>query len=369
VNRELGDRVRTRDNAFDVVRLLGALLVLVSHSFALVGSSEPHLGISAFGTIGVEIFFAVSGFLVVASWLSEPRIRAFIVKRALRILPALVVTVLLSAFVLGPLVSSVSPLTYFESSLPFRYVLGTVGATVSASTVLNMAYHLPGVFAGNPSDAVNGSLWTLPIEVRAYVLVVLLGVTSVLVDWLWLPVLAGLAYVAATGSETGSLLTLFFVASLLYRHRDRVPLHRGLALAALALWMIGVFVPHAGVAICVAIPYLVIYLAFRAPRSVRSLARPGDVSYGLYLLAFPVQQVAVHLIPGLTGLGLVAISLPVTYVLALVSWRLVERPALGMKAALTRAGVRPLLGRRVKVAVPTVSASDRPGPSQSLGRP
>lgn len=336
----LGQRARGRDNAFDVLRLLGATLVLVSHSFALVGLAEPMLGHSSLGAIGVEIFFAISGFLIAASWISEPRLRAFLVKRALRILPALFVTVMLSAFLLGPLLSTTSPGAYMSSSMPVRYVVENMGAVMTGGTAVNVNYALPGVFGGHPSDAVNGSLWTLPVEVRAYFFVILLGLTGILLRWLWIPVVAGLAFLVVAGSETELLLVLFLVASLLYVHRDRVPLHRGIALAALAAWTFGAWLEHGGALIALAAPYLILYVAYRAPGAVRLLTRRGDVSYGLYLLAFPVQQVAVHLLPGLSALGLIAISLPITYLLATLSWRIVERPALRLKGVLAHGSPR-----------------------------
>jgi peptidoglycan/LPS O-acetylase OafA/YrhL len=331
----LGHRTRGRENAFDVLRLLGATLVLVSHSYALLGFVEPRLGHSSFGAIGVEIFFAISGFLIAASWISEPRIRAFLVKRALRILPALFVTVMLSAFLLGPLLTTVSPGSYFSSSMPLRYVVENMASVVTGGAALNVNYALPGVFANLPSDAVNGSLWTLPVEVRAYFIVLALGLLGILLRWLWVPVLAGLAFLVVGGSETTLLLVLFLVSSLLYVHRDRVPLHRHLALAAVAVWIAGTWIEHGGALIALAIPYLVLYVAYRAPAAVRVLTRRGDVSYGLYLLAFPVQQIAVHLLPGMTPLELIAVSLPATYLLATLSWHLVERPALRLKGALT----------------------------------
>jgi peptidoglycan/LPS O-acetylase OafA/YrhL len=340
----VGQRAGGRDNAFDALRLLGATLVLISHSFALVGLAEPHLGHSSFGAVGVEVFFAISGFLITASWLSEPRLRPFLVKRALRILPALFVTVLASAFLLGPLVSDVSLVSYFSSVGPEKYVVQNMGAVISASTAMNVGYVLPGVFGGHPVDAVNGSLWTLPIEVRAYYLVIALGFMTVLRRWLWVPVTAGLAFLFVGGTETTLLLVLFFFSALLYLHRDRVPLHRGLALAALVLWIVGASIWGFGALICVGIPYLVLYAAYRAPAAVRALTRRGDVSYGLYLLAFPVQQVVVHLAPGIGPYAMIAISFPLTYLLATLSWHLVERPALRLKGLLTgqrRRALRP----------------------------
>src|ERR1700709_677548 len=158
-NDVLGNRSRGRDNAFDVPRLLGAALVLVSHSFVLAGTAEPKLGRSSVGVLGVEIFFAISGFLVTASWLSDPRPRAFLGKRALRFLPALCVTVAVSGFVLGPLVTVLTPGSYLRAPGALSYVVDNVGAVLSAGTVRDVSYSLPGVFTGNPVDAVNGSLW------------------------------------------------------------------------------------------------------------------------------------------------------------------------------------------------------------------
>jgi peptidoglycan/LPS O-acetylase OafA/YrhL len=85
--------------------------------------------------------------------------------------------------------------------------------------------------------------------------------------------------------------------------------------------------------VALSVPYLVIYAAYEAPRGLRRLTRPGDVSYGLYLLAFPVAQMILHVAggDGLAPPALLAITFPVTYLLALMSWRMVEQPALALK--------------------------------------
>jgi peptidoglycan/LPS O-acetylase OafA/YrhL len=333
ISERLGERVRGRDNAFDVLRLLGAALVLVSHSYALVGLEEPGIGNISLGALGVEIFFAISGFLIAASWLSEPRIRPFLAKRGLRILPALFVTVLLSAFVLGPLMTDASLRDYFMSSGPMAYIVQNMAAVMTAGTGMGINYDLPSLFLGHPSEAVNGSLWTLPVEVKAYYLVMLLGLTGILLRALWVPVMAGLVLLLFAGGESEVLLVLFFASALLYVHRERVPLHRALALGACAAWIVGMLLPEGGALIVLGAPYTVLYVAYRAPARVRVLTARGDVSYGLYLLAFPIQQVFVHLLPGLEPLVLIAISLPLTYVAATLSWQFVERPALRLKGA------------------------------------
>src|SRR5262249_18258566 len=106
------------------------------------------------------------------SWQLDPRPLGFVVKRVLRLWPALIVVVILSAAVLGPAVTTWSQHDYFASPLPQDYVTSNIG--------LDIVYNLPGVFHSNPfPDGVNGSLWTLPVEAKAYLIVLVLGVLRI----------------------------------------------------------------------------------------------------------------------------------------------------------------------------------------------
>jgi peptidoglycan/LPS O-acetylase OafA/YrhL len=352
----LADEAGSRANNFDVLRLFAAALVLFSHSFALTGLSEPKLGASSLGVVGVEIFFAISGFLVIKSWLSQPRLHAFLFKRSLRILPALAVTVFASAYVLGPLVTDTAWRDYFLSARPVHHVVDTLTSVLSAGVVGNIQYELPGVFANNPHGAVNGSLWTLPVEVRAYYLLALLGMLGLLVRWL--PAVAGGGLLAvfvisvggnwpAVGStvdrlagqqETLMLLAIFMTSALLYLKRARVRLTAPLAGAAMLAWLALSWTRFGPAVAVVTVPYVALFLAYRSGARLRVLTRHGDMSYGLYLLAFPVQQVVVLIAgKGLGPWGLAAVSLPLTYGLAYVSWKVVEEPALRLKRHLSQA--------------------------------
>jgi peptidoglycan/LPS O-acetylase OafA/YrhL len=369
----LSEHARGRDNAFDVLRLGAATLVLVSHSFALAGRGEPMLGQRSLGALGVQVFFAISGFLVVMSWSSQPRLRPFLVKRGLRILPALTVTVLLSALVLGLLVSDRPALAYLQSPETLAYAPANVLAVASGGLLHGLAYDLPGVFAGNPRGSVNGSLWTLPIEVQAYFLVALTGLVGL--QRRLMPAVAALGAAGAAAAAAGALaglpvlgavltareealqlLAIFSVGSLLFLHRERVPVRVDLAAAALAAWLASMVVAGAAEIVVgtLAIPYLVLVLAFRSSSRLRWLTRPGDVSYGLYLLAFPVQQTLLHLLPGLARapLALFAAALPITYALSFASWRLVERPALRLKGVLLAPRRRARAAEAVAPAAP-----------------
>lgn len=346
-----------RENNFDVLRLAAATLVLVSHSYVVVGAHEPHVGDWPLGTLGVEIFFAISGFLIAKSWLSQPRLRAFVVKRGLRILPALIVTVLACALLLGPLVSSDSPGEYFSDLQTPAFVVDNVVATASGGAVRDIALDLPGVFGTNPAHAVDLSLWTLPIEIRAYMLVAALGLLGLLAAGLPLmavgffalsiagagvadvPVIgSGLEFLRGSNGETAHLVALFAVAALFYVWRERISLRPWLALGALIALVAALGTPAERPVLLFAIPYLTLFLAYRSPAQARVLTRRGDVSYGLYLLAFPVSQTIVQAWGGLPAPLIVAlIGFPITYLLALASWHWIERPALRLKGPLATA--------------------------------
>jgi peptidoglycan/LPS O-acetylase OafA/YrhL len=354
--RTLADYSSGRDNNFDALRLFAAGLVLFSHSFALVGRGEPKLGATSLGVVGVEIFFAISGYLVVKSWLSQPRLVAFLVKRSLRILPALIVTLIASAYVLGPLVTDVGWRNYFFSTAPLHHVVDTLIAVATAGVVGHIDYFLPHVFAGNPHSAVNGSLWTLPVEVRAYYLLAFLGMLGLLLRWL--PAVAGAALLAVAWISVGAgwpgvgpiaerlagqqemlmLLAIFMTSALLYLKRERIVLSTPIAALAAIAWLTLAWTDIGPAVAIITVPYVALFLAYRSGTRVRAITRHGDMSYGVYLLAFPVQQVVVLVAGvGLGPWGVAAVSLPLTYGLAFVSWRLVEAPALRLKRYVLRA--------------------------------
>jgi peptidoglycan/LPS O-acetylase OafA/YrhL len=372
---------RELKNNFDVLRLAAATLVLISHSFVVVGVGEPYVGHFPLGTLGVEIFFAISGFLVAKSWFAQPRLRAFAVKRGLRILPALAVLTVGLALVLGPAVTHGSIGSYFHSSATYGYPVDNVAATASGGTVRSVSLHLPGVFASNPDTSVDKSLWTLPIEVRAYIALAIVGAIGLLTGGLPLlaigffalsvapdsiittPVIgSGLNFLRGSGGEAAHLLAIFFFAGLLYRHRARISLRTDLAVVALAALVASIGTPLERPVLVVAIPYLSLFLAYRSWGGFRTVARYGDVSYGLYLLAFPVQQLIVREWGGSSlpaPMVVAAIAFPVTYALAFASWHGVEKRALRLKGAL--AGPR---ARRPKVAEAAPSPTAAAAPAQ-----
>jgi peptidoglycan/LPS O-acetylase OafA/YrhL len=347
-------------NAFDFLRIAAALAVLYSHSFVLMGLEQPFpiAGLSL-GSVAVTVFFAISGYLVAQSWERDPCVKRFALRRVLRIMPALVVIVALTVFILGPAVSTYSVMSYFHAPTTWRHL---------AKTLTMWGYEpLPGVFATNPHpNSVNGSLWTLRYEFLMYASLALIGYLSVTrirsacaltllgcgATWLWLAAMGvksqSLPIVWQFGLELDSdriayLGAFFFAGASLYFYRSRVPLS---GIAAMLFVLLALTVQHEVMAMVVAwlaVPYAAITFAQKAPAFFRKV-NGNDYSYGTYIYAFPIQQL-LSMMAQETGWGwlsVLAMSLVCTVIAAALSWHYIEKPALSLKARLTLGTSGPL---------------------------
>ncbi|MFM0557513.1 acyltransferase, partial [Paraburkholderia sediminicola] len=149
-------------NNFDFLRFVAALIVIVGHSYSAIGRHQPVIFSVRLATYGVMIFFAISGYLIAGSWINQPSFLPYIAKRMLRIFPALVVLILLTTFVAGPILTT----------LPLHdYIFNPCTSLYLRNILLFINYRLDGVFANLPlAYSVNGSLWSLPAEFAMYLL-------------------------------------------------------------------------------------------------------------------------------------------------------------------------------------------------------
>ena len=287
-------------------------------------------------TLGVAVFFALSGYLVMSSrdrMSSAPR---FLWHRCLRIFPGLVIVVIVTVLVVGPLSSTLQPAAYFGDPQTREY-LRALG--------LMPAYDLPGVFEStvHARSAVNGSLWTLGIEFLCYLAVLAIGLIPARTRWIALAVIASAAvvvsgvgsYAEATGWAVvapAAEMVVFFAAGALASCL-RVRLRASVALAVFAAWVAATLVaPQLALPLAwLALPYCVLALAFGSIPVVRSVGRVGDLSYGTYLWAYLVQQVVIDLAPALPLAASVGLVIVVTLPIAALSWWFVEKPALSAK--------------------------------------
>ncbi len=207
-----------------------------------------------------------------------------------------------------------------------------------------------GLFQENPWTYVNGSLWTIPVEVAMYGVVALLGIAGLLRRWGAILALAGinvLLWVAWFDDPRMAKIRFtlyFFIGASLYLHRERITYRPVVAGALFLLLGLSALTPYLTVAGLVCIPYLVIYAAHLPVPFLNNFGRPGDFSYGIYIYHYPVQQILIQatentlLLPALCGL-----SFLVTFPLAFLSWHVIERRALAAKN-LNTADLRRALG-------------------------
>jgi peptidoglycan/LPS O-acetylase OafA/YrhL len=342
----LGERASSRQNNFDLVRLGAAALVVVTHCWSLTGRPEPQFLGNTLGTLGVVIFFAISGFLIARSWDLDRRAHAYAVKRFLRLWPALAVVVIVSALVVGPL----------TTKRPFHpYLVSGTSSYITSNLALRTRNGIHGAFAGNPvGGGITGTLWTIPVEVKAYALLLVLALLGLVRRPLMLVALVvALAWVLRSPPDYQHsivgrwleaplqtfMLMVFLGGALLYALRDRVRLDWRLAALAALLFCAAPHAPGAlrPLAVAVSVPFLAAMIAYRTPRALNLLTKPGDVSYGIYLWAFPVQQTVIYVAGGTLGPGRVLLAtIPLAYAIALCSWRLIEAPALALKQRLRR---------------------------------
>lgn len=349
--RTFADLPGGRDNHFNLIRLLAAAAVLVSHSYPLtrgMGSEEPleRLTGQSLGAAAVYVFFGISGYMITRSFDRRIDLWSFAAARVARIFPGLLVVLAITVFILGPLAAAVDWRTFFADPRVWTYIPRNLSLRF-------LQFELPYVFTTNIyPGAINGSLWTLFWEVACYAMVVILGLLGAL-RGRWFLVflalyLAACIAIAMTG-EPGSWTRLsfpFVTGMAIYLFRDRIPAG-GLALALVCAGALALYqTPLWPLAYGLALAYLALLLGHARADWLLGYNRLGDYSYGTYIYAFPAQQTVAWLFPGVNVLGMIALSLPATLLLAALSWHLVESPALERRERLATF-IRSVLPKRL----------------------
>jgi peptidoglycan/LPS O-acetylase OafA/YrhL len=331
------------ENNIDFARLFASILVLISHGYSLSNREEPLYVFSqilSLGGLAVYIFFILSGYLIARSWVSDPNVWRFFVRRALRLLPALYGFLLVADLLIGPAFTTLPLPEFFSHDNLVRFV--------KEFDVSDLQGTLPGTFATNPlAGAFNGSLWTIQYEVACYLSLLVLGIVGALRSrWLaaGLAVILFAAYVYGTSSsfaghflyidavQAFDLAAMFFYAAAIYKWRDQSWVRSNLWIVltvAACVFMKGFALL---VALHVVLPPAVLALTLRETRYISGVGRFGDYSYGLYIYSFPAQQIVMYFLAGRISLIVFdMISFAGAFACAFVSWHLVEKKALGWK--------------------------------------
>ncbi len=352
----LKDVLDASRNNFGAIRLAMALSVLVSHSYWLTTGQvalEPlhHLTGYTLGEHAVQVFFFLSGVVVTQSLMKSGSLLDFTLARTLRIFPALIVCVLLTALVLGPAMSALTPAAYFSD----KGVLGYIVRTVTLSTG---SAPLPGVFAETPvPNLVNLSLWTLKYEVACYMLLGAFGMSYLRFERLRPLLTVLLASVVVTAFAgwtrpeepfgfTDSLryfVVYFGAGTLAFLMRDRLLVTWRALPPLFALFVLAIGTPFAELTSALFLGYGTLVIAAVPMNGLRRFTNVQDYSYGIYILHCPVQQAIVDRIDGVTPLGLAIVSALIVVPLSVASWNFIEAPAIRARrriVGLLRTGLR-----------------------------
>ena len=339
-------RFGEHENAFGFLRLLFASLVIVAHTPALVDGDEHRElvirtigGHLTFGGLAVSGFFIISGFLITGSYLSSSGPMSYLRKRLARIYPEFLVMFVVCALLVRPLGGGAIGLSSLRS--------------VAHELRLALTLQPPGTdgaFAGLHYPALNGAVWTIPYEFKCYLLVLLLGFAGLL-RRPWVPAfgcavclfLAGLAPAAwltmlsrlplaswwlGWAQEAFRMTGLFLAGSTFYLIRRSVPLSRLLvAISAAGLLLCLIVHPLANIGLALFGSYLIFAAAEAGSRTfLKRINNETDISYGLYLYAWPVEQLLILAIGTSSLVALGSLTWAIAAGLGWLSWTFVEKP-------------------------------------------
>lgn len=354
-------------NNFNFIRFIAALFVIISHTFDIPneGKNEPLRQLCqtdfSFSYIGLSAFFLLSGFLITQSWAQRKSASQFLLNRLLRIIPGLFVVVLLTIFIYGPLFTQLPINIYFSQIDTFAYLKNVL--------IFQSQGHLPGVFTEQFRGPLNGSIWTLPYEALFYLCTPILsaaihraGTRSLFV----IPVIIMLSYWMISHPDIGNMYSPklniyrgavvtfggFFVAgSLFYTYHQQIPFDKTV------FWTVTIsyvaLIATVDIAIVKAlspflIGYILFYLAFQKS-PVSDFGKNYDLSYGMYIYAFPIQLVILYHLQIQSAWISILVTLILVLPLAWFSWTFVEKPMLKLRK-------RPTIQRVHRQAEPYAAA-------------
>jgi peptidoglycan/LPS O-acetylase OafA/YrhL len=329
-----------RDNNFNLLRVIAASLVVLTHAYGLTGhgDDEPLLGFGglSLGSVAVDIFFVVSGFLIAKSWVSRNDPVKFFFARFMRIYPALWVSVLACVFLLGPVFTRLPLVDYFRHTDTLKFFIENCTLLIAGTFKT-----LPGVFENLPTSSINTPLWTLPYELKMYICLALLGMLGILryrslVLLLTIASFVGYCYTWLHAAQTPEKITetlrfvyFFFSGSVFYLFSDRIRIgwRSCFVLLFAMLLLFGIIDAPIWRRLVLGLfcPSLVMMAAFLPEGRIKGYNRFGDYSYGIYIFGMPVQQCVLALTNNSSVSVNFAVSYTITLMLAICSWHFVEK--------------------------------------------
>ena len=325
-----------KNNNLDIFRVIAAFMVIYGHAYAILptqGKSDflrQLLGFDYSGSLAVKVFFFISGLLVTNSLLENRNVFQFIINRVFRIWPAFLLVLAISAFFLGPLLTQNSFQDYFSSPVVYDYFV--------RGSIMDVRFYLPGVFQNNSFKAVNGSIWTIPWEVKAYLFILATFILKILNFRIVALIFCLLIMFSPFLSESLNLTAIsknpavyllwpcFAIGSIFSVYKKEISVNlTGVCL----LWIVYYLFQsntYNFYSFYLALFYSIVYISSLS--WFLKLKPRFDISYGVYLWGFPVQQILAQYFSDF-GIFFNQIgSILVTSVIGLISWKFFENPAI-----------------------------------------
>nr|WP_308649021.1 acyltransferase [uncultured Agathobacter sp.] len=324
-----------RKNNIAIVRFIAAIMVLYAHSYPISTGKNGDLifriskGGCGAGAIAVITLFFLSGFLNAKSIENNNcNMKKFLNSRILRILPELLFVCIISTLVIGPLVTIIPLKFYYENINVYLYPI---------NSVLFGKHGLPGVFNNNVyANVVNGSLWTIKFEILCYfavlVLYKLVKYNKKFKIFLYLSIMLsyGICCYFSIDEITNIIVPVlgFEFGILAYWWRKYIVLNKWIALSFVVLFMCSCYFCWEWIYAFWTLLYPIIYISFSVNKPIYRLFDKYEISYGIYLWAFPVQQIICMIFGGkMKPILNILLSLPIVIIIAFLSKMVIQQSA------------------------------------------
>ncbi len=337
-----------RQNNFTFIRLAACLLVVLTHSYGIIEEDTDPVyrftaGAFTGSYLGLSAFFFLSGLLVSQSLYSSPSLVNFLWRRVIRVYPAAIFSILFCAFIVGPLLTTYPLKDYFSSPVFYRYL--------ATCFLIKVYYPLPGVFEHSLiSHSVNASLWSISLELKLYACLFLSRLVKIpnTRHLVLLPIIISLVCGYFFYRESGQILTditghpitlyvyttyatYFLIGVLCYSFKDKIRIAIYWIPILIMLFIAIVYFHISYLSYFIFIPALIIYVSANGTRWLKKITPPIDLSYGIYVFAFPVEQIVVNYLHPAKSVWLFVLTVLCVLPFALFSWYVVERNALSLK--------------------------------------
>lgn len=328
--------LKPKNNNVTLIRIILAISVIYYHSFGLLFNKKYDINFilskqqSTTGGLAVHFFFIISGFFITKSFINSKDNSKYIQSRFLRIYPGLVFCIWVCGLIIGPLATKFSIKEYFSNQEFINFVFN------NSYNFFNINYKLPGVFVENKfTDSVDGSLYTITYEIYYYIFIFIVGNLKLFSKRYFFVILFGIMLFLSYISDFNALYVTFccFLSGVIgYLFFEDINWKNNkiffiiIILFGITYWYGKYFYlifPIFGT-------YFIFYLSFKK-KIFKKFDKIGDLSYGLYIYSFPIQQLIINKCPGISSIKLFILSLIITLGIALFSWNFIEKPFLNKK--------------------------------------